>query len=348
MSELAHQPAHEAEARAATERTTIVRQAAEWLVLLASREASAADEAAFNVWMAADPAHARAVGAMRGFVGKLNSAAGDASQRAVLRQALHKSSAGRGWRGAVAAMLLLGAMIGGWQLFNPWSAMFADLRTDTAEWKNEVLPDQSHLALASATAVDIKFSAHERKVALLKGEILVDVAPDPQRPFIVQTPHGTMRALGTRFVVMLTDKGTTLTMLHSKVEARADGQEDARVVMAGEQVVLSPAHVSTPVAIDAEGVAAAWSAHQLMVQDQPLNQVLDSLWRHRRGIVMYRNADMDAMHVSALLPLDDTDRALQLLASSFPLRIRHLTPWLTWVEKVEKPDPAGNGPAQGS
>jgi transmembrane sensor len=34
-----------------------------------------------------------------------------------------------------------------------------------------------------------------------------------------------------------------------------------------------------------------------------------------------------------VLPLDDTDRALQLLMSSFPeLRIRTLTPWLVLVD----------------
>ncbi|MGX8883938.1 FecR family protein [Methylovorus sp. SPW-M1] len=346
MSNIADQGAKPAETRSA-----VVRQAAEWLVLLASPEASAADEAAFNAWVQADPAHLNAVVTMRGFVGKLSAVASDTSQRAVLQQALHKPASGRGWRNAVAAMLLLGAMLGSWQLLNPWSAMFADLSTETAEWKNEVLPDQSHLALASATAVDINFSAHERKLALLKGEILVDIAPDPERPFIVQTPHGTMRALGTRFVVTLTDSGTTLTMLHSRVEAKTEAQDQTRIVSAGEQVVLSAEHISTPVAIDAESVAAAWSAHQLMVQDQPMDQVLDRLWRYRRGIVMYRTADMEAMHVSALLPLDDTDRALQLLASSFPLRIRHLTPWLSWVEKVEKPQSAAKvsqAPAQGS
>jgi transmembrane sensor len=339
MSDMAYQNAKAAETRSA-----VVRQAAEWLVLLASPEASAADRAAFEVWLHADPAHLNAVVAMRGFVGKLSAVASDTSQRSVLHQALHKAPSGRGWRNAAAAMLFISVLMGGWQLFNPWSVMFADLHTDTAEWKNEVLPDHSHLALASATAVDIKFNAHERKLALLKGEILVDVAPDPQRPFIVQTPHGRIRALGTRFVVSLTDSGTTLTMLHSKVEAWADYTQELRIVSAGEQVVLSAEHVSPPLAIDAEGVAAAWHAHKLMVQDQPLGQVLDSLWRYRRGIVMYRAAEIDAMHVSALLPLDDTDRALQLLASSFPLRIRHLTPWLSWVEKVEKPDQAAKAP----
>mgnify|MGYP000246948758 FL=1 len=296
--------------------------------------------------MQEDPAHLNTVAAMRGFAGKLGALATDTAQRSVLQQALHKPASTRGWRGAVAAMLLLAITMGGWQLFNPWSTLFADLHTDTAEWKNEALPDQSHLALASATAVDLKFSAHERRVALLKGEILVDVAPDPQRPFIVETPDGSMRALGTRFVVTLTDSGTTLTMLHSRVEARAAGTGEVRTVSAGQQVVLASLHVSPPLPIDAEGVAAAWNAHQLMVQDQPMQQVLDSLWRYRRGIVMYRVSEMDAMRVSALLPLEDTDRALQLLASSFPLRIRHLTPWLTWVEKIETSDPAGNLPRQ--
>ena len=38
------------------------------------------------------------------------------------------------------------------------------------------------------------------------------------------------------------------------------------------------------------------------------------------------------MNVSAVLPLEDTDRALQLLADSFPIRINRITPWLIVVE----------------
>jgi transmembrane sensor len=41
-----------------------------------------------------------------------------------------------------------------------------------------------------------------RRIELLKGEVLITTAKDSAlRPFIVQTRHGTARALGTRFSV---------------------------------------------------------------------------------------------------------------------------------------------------
>ena len=44
--------------------------------------------------------------------------------------------------------------------------------------------------------------------------------------------------------------------------------------------------------------------------------------------------DRAGMQVNAVLPLDDPDRALQLLASSFPIRVRTMTPWVVIVDRA--------------
>lgn len=70
-----------------------------------------------------------------------------------------------------------------------------------------------------------------------------------------------------------------------------------------------------------------------MVNDRPLSEVLDELARQRPGRIQYDRARIDGIRVSAVLPLDDTDRALQLLVANFPqLRVRTLTPYLVLVD----------------
>lgn len=65
-------------------------------------------------------------------------------------------------------------------------------------------------------------------------------------------------------------------------------------------------------------------------------EVLDALARYRPGIISYDRAALASIKVTALLPLDDTGRALSLLASSFPgLRVRTLSPYLVRVDMPE-------------
>ena len=55
--------------------------------------------------------------------------------------------------------------------------------------------------------------------------------------------------------------------------------------------------------------------------------------RHRPGHIRYDRAQLEGIRVSAVLPLNDTDRALQLLVDSLPmLRVRTLTSYLAMVD----------------
>ena len=41
--------------------------------------------------------------------------------------------------------------------------------------------------------------------------------------------------------------------------------------------------------------------------------------------------------MTAVLPLDDTDRALQLIADTLPLSIKTYTPWLIVISQLPPP-----------
>lgn len=218
----------------------------------------------------------------------------------------------------------------------PPAELLADLRTATGEQRSTVLADGSRLTLSSASAVDVQLSADQRRVQLLKGEILVDVAADSARPFVVETAHGGIRALGTRFIVRREAGFTLLTMLESRTAARAaeSAAETAEIVVeAGQQARLTPQRVERLGAVNAGAVEDAFKLRRLVVQNRPLPEVLDELARHRPGLLRYEREAIEGIRVSAVLPLDDTDRALQLLATSFPqLRVRTVTPWVVMVD----------------
>jgi transmembrane sensor len=90
--------------------------------------------------------------------------------------------------------------------------------------------------------------------------------------------------------------------------------------------------------VEPSSINEAWRRHQLVVENQPLPDVLDEIARHRSGRVQFDRAALQSLRVSAVIPLDDSDQALQLLAQTLPIRVQSYTPWLI----VVGPEPAPN------
>jgi len=65
-----------------------------------------------------------------------------------------------------------------------------------------------------------------------------------------------------------------------------------------------------------------------------LAAVLDRLAAERRGLLRQDLGRLADLRVTAVLPLDDTDQALQLLNESFPqIRIRRVGGWIVLVDR---------------
>lgn len=79
------------------------------------------------------------------------------------------------------------------------------------------LADGSTVDLNARSKLRIEFSGAERRVELLGGQALFQVAKDQNRPFIVRSSHATVRAVGTQFDVYRKAGSTTVTVLEGRV-----------------------------------------------------------------------------------------------------------------------------------
>ncbi|MEE1922528.1 FecR family protein [Pseudomonas sp. 148P] len=308
----------------------VLHQAAEWLVRMDDEPDAAAREA-FRAWLAADPAHVQAVQALQGSLAPLHEL-----PRAPVRAALGSVGARRGGRTlkalALTAVLALPAGLA-LQQFPP-AYLLADIRTGVGQWSSQQLPDGSRIRLDGRSAVDLQFDGQTRTLRLVSGEILVDVAKDASRPFLVVTEHGSVRALGTRFVVERLGESTRLAMIESSTEVKSAGS--SVTVSAGQQVQFDAQGIQPAQPVDGAGLEQAWEAHQLVIREQPLDQVLERLARHHGGYLSYDAKALAGLKVSAVLPADDSERALRLLARSLPIKVEHYTPWVTRISFERK------------
>lgn len=311
-----------------------LEQAAHWHSVMDG--APSAEEArAFEQWRSAHPDHERAWQRMQALWGLLAAPAQQAPGHRLSVMLQETRGRRRKRRGAAVrtAALALAALAPLWWALHaqlPW--LTADLRSGVGEHRTIELSDGSRLTLNTDSAVDIVYTAQERRIVLRQGEILAEVAPGQAgRPFVVDTRDGSATALGTRYIVRLLPDATRVTVTESRVKAcPARPGAACQDAAAGQTLDIRPDSVGPPRTAprDAEG----WTQGRLSVSDTPLPQVLDELARHRRGLLLYDAQALADLRVSAVLPLDG-DAALASLQENLPIRVRHYGPWLQRVER---------------
>ncbi|WP_370680491.1 FecR domain-containing protein [Comamonas sp. GB3 AK4-5] len=316
----------------------VIRQAAQWLVRLHAGPVTAQDHAACARWRAAHPAHEQAwqkAERLAHQFGTVPPALGvpvlTRKTPVVQRRALFQTLAVLGVVAPTAWM--------GWR-HAPWQSWAADYATATGERRHLDLPDGSRLALNTASAVDLDWSPRQRLVRLHRGEILVQTAPDPlQRPFLVVTPQGQLRALGTRFTVRLHgaakdgSASTALQVLEHRVEVTpAAGSAPPQIVSAGQGLrftasTFGPLQPSPDEASLAAG-EPGWAQGVLYADGMRLDDFLAELARYRPGALRCA-PEVAGLRISGAYQLADTDQVLRMLAATLPVALIQRTRW--WV-----------------
>lgn len=298
------------------EHDPILFEGAVWVVRLSSPDATDADRAAFEVWRAADPAHADAYAALetwRGTMGRVP----DPRQR--------RLTSPKGLAALAVALGLSAAAIHEEGLID---RLRADDWTGVGGIKAFVLADGSRIDLNTDTAVALHFTSDERGVALLRGEAVFDVVPDRNRPFVVRGSGLSVRAVGTRFFVRVTGDPEAVGVAEGRVVAETRA---GRTTIGAGEVVRREADDRLAVRQADVDRATAWRDGKMVVSGQPLATILADLDRYRHGRILLLDAALGARRFSGTLNVRDTDDALAVLAASLRLTITRVTPFLVIV-----------------
>jgi len=304
-----------------------LEQAIEWTANLRDTSSDDQEWQAFEAWLEADPANRQAWDTVQHHLQRTLAPLAERSSLPA-RHALQAAHPGRRQvlRGA---LLLAGAGVGATLLSQPGlplAQLGADLRSRTGQRLQRRLEDGSQLTLDAQSAVDIDFSVNERRITLRAGKLLVQVSHDP-RPLTVYTPFGSVRALGTRFMVAQQPTASHVWVLESSV--RVDTLSGSqRVLQTGQGARF--AHAIEPLAANRQG-ESSWADGWLNVEDWPLGDVIDALRPYRPGILRL-SPQAAELRVSALISLDDSNRALQALEQTLPLRVTRYLDWWTRIE----------------
>ena len=208
----------------------------------------------------------------------------------------------------------------------------ADHRTEVAESRRIELEDGSSVVLAPSSAIAIAYSDGERRVNLLAGQAFFEVVPHPDRPFRVDSRQLQTTAIGTGFDVRDSDEGTTVSVQTGTV--RVDGKPShptvSEALEAGEFLrVARTGRIARGRRPPAE--VAAWRKAQLIVVDQPFQDVLDQLRRYHSGAIVLADRGLAERSVTGVYNLAAPLDALRAVAGAHDATVHEITPWIIVV-----------------
>lgn len=316
---------------------TVAKRAVEWLVRLQSEPLVEETREEWARWRAAHPDHERAWQRIETVNGKLRGIASPV--QSALAHATLAPVASPGRREAVkalAALIFVGGAVMALEVHTPWRRWSADHRTAKGERRTLTLSDGSALTLNTDSAVDIRFDAAARRVALLSGEILVataSAAGPAAPPFVVETAQGIALPLGTRFSVRQLDDSTAVSVFEGAVEIRPQRAASLRLA-AGEQAQFTAQTAGRPNPVSVDDVA--WADGFLIARGMRLDDFIAELDRYSASALECAPA-VAQLRVSGSYPLQDIDALLDTLVVTLKLRRIDVTRF--WGRRIVRIEP---------
>jgi len=295
----------------------IEREAAAWLVNL---RGSMRDQAGFERWYSADPAHARSYDDLlsswdaMAMLGRAPASVRPASPAGPSRHPRRAILVGL----AAALLLMVFAVgIGTLGLFGASPAEAIALASKVGEIRTVRLVDGSTVILDSDSAVSGSIGAASRKLRLVRGRARFVVA-SAVNAFIVETEAGTVSALASEFDVALADGAMTVGALRGEVQVHRAGAD--RVLGAGQALTAQQGGgLGAPRILPA--AETRWRTGMLSFENARLADVVTAVNRYAIVKIVLGKAAGDLRFTGTIRPAR-TDEVARMLAATFGLGLR--------------------------
>lgn len=203
---------------------------------------------------------------------------------------------------------------------------FTAVATAVSQRQAVDLADGTRVELNAQTNLRAEIGPHSRRVRMAAGEAFFAVHKDPSRPFIVETPAGSVRVTGTQFSVR-TESPTAFEVIVAEGSVQAwpetDGQRGAEPVRltAGSRLSAKGAQVTRQHLDPADLTdALAWRQGQVVFKDTPLGEALARFARYH-GIAISTGPGAAELKLGSRFSLDDLDGFLSGLQEALPVTV---------------------------
>jgi transmembrane sensor len=336
-----------AERRSSVDGLRTADAAALWVARVKSGTLTEVQKAALDSWLIASAEHRAAYEQAENAWDEAAKVASDPAIMRLREAALDVKP--RGFRfgfGAAAAVLLaiIGlALVGAVPDVREQAVAWIDgtpgvsqgiFQTAVGERSTVTLEDGSVATLNTNSKVQIAYSDGERRVKLIKGQALFEVAKNPHRPFVVFAGDRRIVALGTAFDVRLDDNRVEVTLVEGRVAvetaaaitppglAPAKGRTELEpgeqlVAARGEPMLVKPANTDR---------ITSWRGGKLVFQDDALAEVVREVSRYSRTRIVIDDERIAQLRVSGVFRTGQADNFANAITEFFPLAVEQRGP----------------------
>jgi transmembrane sensor len=335
----------------------ILEQASRWWALLNSESASCSDHREFGEWVGRSPERVAAYLQTARLVKALKSPQltwPSTTAEALIREARTSSTrvlpfssrqvtnrVDQGvhrrfpWRfsGAMVAVLLMGIGLSLFVLQMP-----TELKTGLGEQRSVLLDDGSRVTLNTASTIQVELRKAHRRVHLIQGEALFEIAHDAGRPFEVQVRNAVLIDVGTQFNVDMRPNGTTVTVIDGRVAIASVDSADSAGARAGhgvpattresltlgprDRLVITTSGLGAPQHDTNVASSLAWTRRELMFERRPLGEVAKEFNRYNRDRIDIDSPELERQEVTGIFEAKDPASFLAFLSSVPNVEIR--------------------------
>ncbi len=325
------------------EPTRAESEASEWLVLLDSPAVPQHEIERFQAWLGASDENKRAwaevsqtwdklgpilaslppeaLAAPAGHAAHNDNVSPDAGLRKFARLALPVAV-------AAAAVVALFAPLPNTVQPAPDAVSYA---TQARDARTLSLQDGSTIEFSPLAEARVAFSERERRVELDRGTAMFDVAADADRPFIVATPFGEVRVVGTAFAVRVGEESATTSVVRGVVEgapargatlwARMTSSPALVRARADEEIRLARGEAQL-LELDAEEVEQrlAWREGKVAAYNVSLREAAEEVTRFSGVTFEFADQRLARERVTLFIDGSDVSEFLTLLETNLGVR----------------------------
>ena len=292
-----------------------------------------ADERQLQTWLAATAEHREAYEK----VGRAWDKAGDLKH--YLTRDLHREYEHAGQRSmapgrfggvagiAIAACLALVALGVGFGLWPSasrwWGGPEINLVSAKGQTQSFTLEDGTQVWLDADSQLMVRIGHSSRKASLVRGEALINVTHDPERPFEVTLGIGRIQDLGTRFDIEALPDSSRIEVLEGRIGVLTP---QGRALLVAGQSSGYDRSGNLQAVRSFNATAAQWSQGQRHFDREPLGDVLERLTRYHATTFVYTDPNLRNLRVSGTFRTSDQALFLRTLAGALPIEVRYLGP----------------------
>jgi transmembrane sensor len=311
---------------------------------------------AFERWLAASPAHARAYADVDA-IWKLGRETSEAPAILALRHetATRMAATTRGlvYRLGLAAAMLIATLSGAglaWYMnVRAAERAFASqaagevYQTRIGERMTLTLMDGSTATLNTASRLRVNYSDSVRHLTLESGQAIFDVAKGQPRPFVVSAGSQTITAHGTEFDVRLEPENVQVALIEGIVSVRRKTSPSAPEVRLSPGEVLSAGANSHSVQTVRDMKSfVSWRDGLLIFDDESLADAVTEMNRYVERPIMLADQKLGKLRISGAFHAGGTGTFVDAVTHLFPVAVVQQGPNAIVLDRASKRPGAPN------